>query len=327
MLWLPLLFGLVILLHIAMVIRQGIAPRTIALETGAPTRTSDDEYPSYYKKAYAATKRGGMRFWPDIVGKDIIASFVVVLALLILALAFGAPLDAPADPTDTSYVPRPEWYFLPFFQLLKLFPGSLESTIAIGVPLLLVIALLGLPFFDRGSRRNLRHRPIAMASLVFLLGGSALLLGAAVRDVQPVIAPESGVSLNAAERAGRALFQRQCAGCHVVGGQKGGDKGPELTDIGSRHSASWLHSFVENPILFHPESEMSAFGPPILTHQDIEELARYLTTLRGPRGHPLPVEVQDTFPDLPQPAESPAETTKAETAGIKTASPSPKRIK
>jgi len=326
-LWLPLLFGLVILLHIALVIRQGIAPRTVDLEAGAPTRTSDDEYPAYYKKAYAATKRGGMRFWPDIVGKDIIASFVVVLALLLLALAFGAPLEAPADPTDTSYVPRPEWYFLPFYQLLKLFPGSLESTIAIGVPLLLVIALLGLPFFDRGSRRNLRHRPVAMLSLAFLLGGSALLLGAAVRDVQPVVAPETGVPLNSAERAGRALFQRQCSGCHVVGDQKGGDKGPKLTDVGSRHSASWLHSFVENPTRFHPESEMSAFGPPVLTHQDIEELARYLTTLRGPRGHPVPVEVQDTFPDLQQSAESPVEAKKADTAGSKPASPLPKRTK
>ena len=326
-LWLPLLFGLVILLHVALVIRQGIAPRTTALEAGSPPRTSDAAYPEYYTKAYAATKRGGMRFWPDIVGKDIIVSFLVVVALLILALAFGAPLEAPADPTDTSYVPRPEWYFLPFYQLLKLFPGSLESTIAVGVPLLLVIALLGLPFFDRGSRRNLRHRPVGMAALAFLLGGSALLLGAAVRDVQPVIAPETAVPLNTAERAGRALFQRQCSGCHVVGKEKGGDKGPELTDIGSRHSASWLHSFVENPSHFHPESEMSSFGPPVLTHQEIEEVARYLTTLRGPPGHQVPVEVQDTFPDLQKSGESTGEAGKADTAGSKPASLSPKRSK
>lgn len=320
-LWLPLLFGIVILLHVALVIRQGIAPRTTALESGAPPRTSDIAYPDYYKKAYAATKRGGIRFWPDIVGKDIIASFVVVLAILILALAFGAPLEAPADPTDTSYVPRPEWYFLPFYQLLKLFPGSMESTIAVGVPLLLVIALLGLPFFDRGSRRNLRHRPVGMVALGFLLGGSALLLGAAVRDVQPMVAPETGKPLSAPERAGRALFQRQCSSCHIVGKEKGGDKGPDLTDIGARHSSGWLHSFIENPTYFRPESEMSGFGPPVLTHPEIEEVARYLSTLRGQPGREVPVQINDTFPE-PSQSGAPDNT---DTAGKALTSPLRKR--
>jgi ubiquinol-cytochrome c reductase cytochrome b subunit len=314
-LWLPLLFGLVILMHLALVIRQGIAPRTRALEDGAPDRTSDISYPAYYRKAYAATKRGGVRFWPDIVGKDIIASFLVLLALLLLALAFGAPLEAPADPTDTSYVPTPEWYFLPFYQLLKLFPGSMESTIAVGVPLLLVIALLGLPFFDRGSRRNLRHRPVAITALSVLLGGSALLIGAAVRDVQPAIAPETGKPLNSAERAGRALFQRQCSSCHVVGKEKGGDKGPELTAIGAHRSTSWLHSFIEDPTRFHPKSEMAPFGPPVLAHQAIEEVARYLSTLRGPPGREVPIEVHDTFPDLQKSGGSDAESAKTDTAG------------
>ena len=296
-LWLPAMFALVILLHIALVIRQGIAPRTKALEDGAPRRTSDPVYSAYYRAAYAATKRGGVRFWPDVVGKDIIASFLVVLALLVLALAFGAPLEPPADATDSAYVPLPEWYFLPFYQLLKLFPGSMESTVAVGVPLLLVIVLLGLPFFDRGSRRNLRHRPAAMLSLTFLLGGSALLIGAAARDVQPTVAPETGKPLSSAERAGRALFQRQCAGCHV-GREQGSDKGPDLSAIGAHRSASWMHSFIEDPTRFHPKSEMAPFGPPVLTHEAIEEVARYLSTRRGLPGREVPLEIHDTFPDL-----------------------------
>ena len=296
-LWLPLLLGAIVLLHLTLVIRQGIAPRTTDLERGAPSRTTDPQYEAYYGTAYAATKRSGVRFWPDIIAKDILVSLLVVLLLLGLAVAFGAPLEPPADPTDNAYVPRPEWYFLPFYQLLKLFPGSLESTIAVGVPLLLVLALLGLPFYDRSSRRNLRHRPLGLASLTVLLGGSALLLGAAVRDVQPAIAPETGKPLSSAERAGRALFQRQCAGCHVVGTEKGGDKGPDLTAIGAHHSAAWLHSFIEDPSRFHLESGMSPFGPPVLSHEDIEEVARYLSTLRGPRGREIPVEVHDTFPD------------------------------
>ena len=296
-LWLPLLLGLVILVHLALVVRQGIAPRTAALEANAPPRTSDPTYESYYRAAYAATKRGGVRFWPDIIGKDVATSALVVIALLVLALTFGAPLEPPADPTDTSYVPRPEWYFLPFYQLLKLFPGSLESTIAVGVPFLLVIALLGLPFYDRGSRRHLLHRPVGLGALTILLGGSAFLLGASVRDVQPTIAPETGKSLSSAERAGRALFERQCQGCHVIA-RKGGDEGPELTDIGAHHSPAWLHSFIEDPGRFHPDSKMSQFGPPVLTHQEIEEVSRYLATLRGLPGRELKQEVHDTFPDL-----------------------------
>ncbi len=207
----------------------------------------------------------------------------------------------------------PEWYFLPFYQLLKLFPGSMESTIAVGVPLLLVVALLGLPFFDRGSRRNLRHRPVAITALSVLLGGSALLIGAALRDVQPAFAPETGKPLNSAERAGRALFQRQCSSCHVVGKEKGGDKGPELTAIGAHRSTSWLHSFIEDPTRFHPKSEMAPFGPPVLAHQAIEEVARYLSTLRGPPGREVPIEVHDTFPDLQKSGGSDAESAKTDT--------------
>ena len=295
-LWLPLSLGAIVFVHLAIVIRQGIAPRTDALEAGAPAKTSDAAYPAYYDTAYAATKRHGVRFYPDIIGKDAIVSLGVVVALVLLALAFGAPLEAPADPTDSSYVPRPEWYFLPFFQLLKLFPGSMESAIAVGVPGLLVLALLGLPFFDRRSTRSLRARPFALVALTVLLGGSALLLGAALRDVQPNIAPESGRALGSTERAGRALFQRQCSSCHLVG-KKGGDEGPELTDIGLHHSVGWLHSYIEDPTRFHPDSKMAAFGPPVLSHEEIEEVARYLATLQGPPGSHLEPAVQDTFPE------------------------------
>lgn len=175
------------------------------------------------------------------------------------------------------------------------------NTIAVGVPALLVLMLVGLPFFDRNSMRHLRGRPVAMVSLTVLLGGSALLVGAAVREMQPTVAPETGRLLTSMERVGRATFQRQCASCHVVDG-KGGDEGPELSAIGSRHSTGWLHSYIENPVLFHPESEMSAFGPPTLSHQEIEEVARYLGTLRGPRGHEVEMAIFDTFPDFTQPA-------------------------
>ncbi len=305
-LWLPLLLGGLVLLHLALVIRQGIAPRPVALEQGAPARTTDAAYAGYYKDAYAKTKRGGVRFWPDIVGKDALVALGVVAVLVLLALTFGAPLEPPADPTDTVYVPKPEWYFLPVYQLLKLVPGSLESVVAVGVPTVLLIVLLALPFLDRRSTRNLLHRPVAAGGLVFLLGSAGLLLGMAVRQAGPTVPPEAGRPLTEVERAGRALFQsQQCGGCHTVRG-KGGDEGPDLTEVGLRHSSGWMHSFMELPSRFHPDSRMPAYGPPAMTHQEIEELAQYLATLRGRAGPGAKPEYYDTFPEPPKPKEGEA---------------------
>ena len=296
-LWLPLFLGGMLFVHLAILVRQGIAPRPAALEAGAPRRTDAADYPGYYMAAYADTKKAGMRFWPDVIGKDAMVALGVVALIVLLAAAFGAPLEAPADPTDSAYVPRPEWYFLPLYQLLRLVPGSFESVVAVGVPTALVFVLVALPFFDRGSTRNLLHRPLAAAALAAILGGSGLLLGAALRASGPRVPPEVGRPLTSAERAGRALFaSQQCNSCHKIMG-KGGRDGPDLTEIGLLHSPAWLHSYIEAPARFHPDTKMAAFGPPTLTHEEIEELAQYLSSLRGAAGPSVVPQYADTFPD------------------------------
>jgi ubiquinol-cytochrome c reductase cytochrome b subunit len=300
-LWLPLVLAALVLLHLVMLVRQGIAPRPAALELGAPPRTTDPAYAGYYAEAYAATKRAGVRFWPDIIGNDAIVSLGVVALIVLLAATVGAPLESPADPTDNAYVPRPEWYFLPLYQLLKLVPGSVESLVAVGAPAALVLVLIALPFFDRRSTRNLLHRPVALLMLTVLLGGSGLLIGAAVHEASPNVPPEVGRPLTSKERAGRALFaSQQCAGCHRIAGM-GSDLGPDLTEVGLRHSAAWLHSFLEAPSRFHPDSKMPAFGPPNLSHEEIEELALYLATLRGNGRPAVQPQFHDTFPEVPKP--------------------------
>jgi len=305
---LPVLLGLVVLLHLALVVRQGIAPRTAVLEAGAPERTSDPEYAGFYNGSYSRSKAGGVPFWPNIIAKDLIVAAVVVVTLFLLARFVGAGLEAPADPSDTSYVPRPEWYFLPFFQLLKLVPGSLEAAVAIGFPAAIVAALLVLPFVDRGSTRSLRRRPAAAGALVVVLGGASLLLGAAARD-EPKGGGAAGLELGSAERSGRALFKRQqCGSCHLLAGETQEKKAdapdaPDLTEVGLKHSGAWIHSFLEDPARFHPDSKMPAFGPPTLSHQEIEELSRYLVTLRGPNGANRQPEFRDTFPEPVKPKE------------------------
>jgi ubiquinol-cytochrome c reductase cytochrome b subunit len=309
---LPALLVGIALLHVTMVIRQGIAPRTGVLETDAPPRTDAAEYRRYYTERYAASKGTGVRFWPDIIVKDAVIATLIVIVIFLVAHFAGAGLELPADPSDSSYVPRPEWYFLPFFQLLKLVPGSMESVVAVGVPGALVAVLLLLPFFDRKSRRSLGRRPVARFSLFALLGAVALLLGASIREPAPTAtAPEVGRVLNSPERAGRALFAaQQCGGCHVVAGKGGADRkgdakdAPELTDIGLKHSPAWLHSFIEDPTRFHTGSKMPAFGPPVLSHQEIEELSRYLSSLRGKNWATAKEEFVDTFPEPVKPKEN-----------------------
>ena len=79
-----------------------------------------------YQEQYKKDKEKGVPFFPDILFKDAVISLVIFIALVALAYFVGAPLEPRADPADTSYTPRPEWYFLFLFQLLKYFPGSLE---------------------------------------------------------------------------------------------------------------------------------------------------------------------------------------------------------
>ena len=310
---LPALLAGIALLHLTLVVRNGIAPRTGVLELNAPPRTDSPEYHRYYAESYAASKKAGVRFWPDIVVLDAVIATSLVLLLFLVGHFVGAGLELPADPSDSSYVPRPEWYFLPFFQLLKLVPGSMESIAAVGVPGALVLVLVLLPFFDRRSARAFNRRPVARVSLFALLGGIVLLLGASIREPKPTaIAPEVGRVLNSAERAGRALFDRQqCGGCHIVAGKGGADRkgdakdAPDLTEIGLKHSAAYIHSFIEDPSRFHTGSKMPAFGPPVLSHQEIEELSRYLASLRGKDWQTAKEEFVDTFPEPKKPKEKP----------------------
>ena len=302
----PLVFAITVFIHIVIIIRQGIAARAEALELGAPARTDDPEYPAYYEAAYKKSKGANVRFWPDVTAKDIVVAMAVVIILVMLGTNYGAALEAPADPSDSSYSPRPEWYFLPFFQLLKLVPGSLESIVAIGLPAAIVLTLLFLPFFDRKSSRAWSKRPVARWVLILTLVSGSLLLGAALGEpnTNPVV-NALGRTLTATERSGRALYEAQgCGSCHLIAGRGGERKenAPPLTDVGLRHSGAWLHSFIENPLRFHPESKMPSFGPPTLTHQEIEELTRYMTTLRGVDPSKKP-EYVDTFPQPMKPKE------------------------
>src|SRR5436853_6168143 len=99
-----------------------------------------------------------------------------------MAVAVRVPLEQLADPTDTTYIPRPEWYFLFLFQTLKLFSGPLEVVGSVVLPGLAVLALILVPFFDRSTMVKVTRRTTAIAVVVFAAIGWAGLTAAAVKS-------------------------------------------------------------------------------------------------------------------------------------------------
>ena len=167
---------------------------------------NEQEKKSYLEK-YKKAKEKGVPFFPDIIYKDVIASFVVFLVLVALAYFVGIPAEERANPNDTSYTPRPEWYFLFLFQLLKYFPGNLEVIGAMILPGLFVLLLILLPFIDKSPKRHFRNRPFAsIAAVVTVLGIGALTV-AAVLEAPP---PQEEVVVDRAA----ALYAANCANCH-----------------------------------------------------------------------------------------------------------------
>jgi mono/diheme cytochrome c family protein len=160
-----------------------------------------------YLEKYQQAKKKGLPFYPDILFKDAFVSLLVFLVLVALAYFVGAPLEARANPADTSYTPRPEWYFLFLFQLLKYFPGSLEVLGVVVIPTLAIILLLLLPFLDQSPRRHFLGRPIVIGLTAFAVVGIVFLSIQSHLETPPPIEAAEGDPT-------AALYAKNCAGCH-----------------------------------------------------------------------------------------------------------------
>src|ERR1700723_2280949 len=103
------------------------------------------------------------RFFPEQVFKDTVGIAVAFIVLFVMAVVAKVPLERLADPTDTAYIPRPEWYFLFLFQTLKFFKGPMETFVSVVMPGLAVLGLLLVPFIDRGPLVRLGKSTLAFA--------------------------------------------------------------------------------------------------------------------------------------------------------------------
>jgi quinol-cytochrome oxidoreductase complex cytochrome b subunit len=199
-----------------------------------------------YLREYALLKAKGKPFFPYAVAKDSIMACIVMLAIILMSLIFGAELGPKADPTTTTYVPRPEWYFFFLFELLRVIkPAVLVPVATIGVPTICMILLFTLPFIDRGPERRIERRPIALSFGIFVIAAMAYLtyLGAnagSPNSIDIKVAPQY-------EAGKLVVAQSGCLACHKIGENGNDGPGPHLTDIGSKLPKAAILRTLDNP--------------------------------------------------------------------------------
>jgi mono/diheme cytochrome c family protein len=188
----------------------------------------NDEQKKQYKEKYALAKQHGVKFWPDIIYKDLIITFGLFILLLLLATFIGVAQEPKADPSDSSYVPRPEWYFLFLFQMLKYFPGQLEWVGTVVIPGIAILALISLPFYDRNVFRHWKKRPWGVGVMTAVVLGMVALTILAVATTPPQ--DETGATaatLSESILMGQDLYAVNCVECHGADGEGGEIKGVE----------------------------------------------------------------------------------------------------
>ena len=227
-----------------------------------------------YLREYEILKKQGKPFFPYAVLKDSAMAAITLGVIILMALVLGAELGPKADPTSTTYVPRPEWYFFFLFELLRVVkPPELVFLATIGIPTICLVLLLLLPFFDRGPERNPARRPIAMLAGITTIGAMAYLsiLGAVAgspTEIEMEVAPRYEQGKAVAASSG-------CLGCHKFG-ENGNLIAPDLTEIGARLPAPAIERTLVNPTAPMPSYESLRQNQP----EKFKELVEFLASLK-----------------------------------------------
>jgi ubiquinol-cytochrome c reductase cytochrome b subunit len=127
---------------------------------------AEDEYPSRYQHP-EYPEEDTIPFFPNYIILEVIVSYLVLAALIVLATVLPTGLEEKADPFSTPEHIKPEWYFLWIYQFIKvppmvIGPGLLAELLGIAIPALGIILLIILPFLDRKAERRPGRRRLAM---------------------------------------------------------------------------------------------------------------------------------------------------------------------
>ena len=186
-----------------------------------------------YLREYEALKKKGKPFFPYAVLKDSTMALVVAVVIIVMAIVLGAEQGPKVDPTTTTYVPRPEWYFFFLFELLRVLkPPWLTPMATVGIPTIAMVLLLLLPFYDRNPERRPERRPIATTAGILTIIAMAYLTYLGATAGSPT---EIDLEVAAEHEAGKEVVaQEGCLACHKLGENGNDGPGVELTEIGGR---------------------------------------------------------------------------------------------
>jgi ubiquinol-cytochrome c reductase cytochrome b subunit len=224
--------------HIALILKGGVS------EMPKPGMVVD---PATYRKEYEErVHRTGMPFWPDAAQRDLIFCGLALIVMVGLAAFYGpfGPNGNP-DPTNIDANPRPDSAFLWIFAALALLPPEIETFLLLAAPPVIVLFLLAIPLFSNRGERAPTRRPLAViASLVVAVSLVSLTWLGVTSPWSPVMdawtstpTPVTLVKrLTPLQMQGAVVLQyQQCRNCHAIDGS-GGERGPDLADVGSRLS-------------------------------------------------------------------------------------------
>ncbi|RSK27415.1 cytochrome C oxidase Cbb3 [Bacillus sp. HMF5848] len=192
-------------------------------------------------------------FWPNFLLKEWMVGSVFLVGYIALAIAHPSPLERVADPTDTLYIPLPDWYFLFLYQLLKYTYASGPYNVigAVVIPGLAFTALLLAPFLDQGPERRPSKRPITTGMMLLSIAAIVHLTWFSVATHDWEAAAEQGKIVKEVEvdknAEGYAIYTAQsCIGCHGDNLQGVTGVGPAL--VGGGFDAEHVSNVAVNGI-------------------------------------------------------------------------------
>ena len=229
----------------------------------------------------AGGRAADLRSIPWHVIKDTLMMAAIFALLLTFAVKFPAHLDEIANPADASYIPRPDWYFLSLFELLKYFPGPFEPVATMVIPGLVVGFLLVLPFLDRGAGSPaIQPGPHAGLSLTMMAiaSGVLALTGMGLADLPSKYDPNDWGPRAIAGHQLVTAPDNKCARCHVSGGPAA-----ELSITRITKDEEWLLAHMADPVAIAPgvRLDTDSAPPALLTRLQSQSVLAYLRRIRA----------------------------------------------
>jgi ubiquinol-cytochrome c reductase cytochrome b subunit len=247
------------------------------------------------------------RFYPRQVVMDTAVALLMICVLGLLSHCWPTELGPKANPADTQYVPRPEWFYLPVFQWLKYFKGPLAIVGIVVIPTLTAILIVALPFIDRRLERRPWRRPFAVGIFLAIMA-TLITFGWLSRHedrLDPAIAkqvdkqneeteqfmrepfePEAAASslsapvvvvLDPVAVAGKKIYESEsCDACHGENGV-GTSVGPKLAGATAQKSPDELTKLLRHPTAKMIEGEMK---PVDVSDDDLKALIAYIKSLK-----------------------------------------------